>query len=124
VDDLFDIESGAADGEDGPVTVVLRVHVQPGAGRAAVSGRHGDALKVRVAAPPEGGKANEACARFLAQLFGVAPSRVSLVSGPASRSKRFRVAGVELGELRHLLEQAVSEGNAGPGRGVRPSGHR
>ena len=62
--------------DDSPEGVVLRVHVQPGAGRSAVVGRHGDALKVRVAAPPEGGRANEACRALVAETFGLAASAV------------------------------------------------
>ena len=70
VDDLFDISARDA-GEEGTATIVLRVHAQPGAGRTAVVGRHGDSLKVRVAAPPQGGRANEALTRLLAETFGL-----------------------------------------------------
>jgi uncharacterized protein (TIGR00251 family) len=113
VEDLFDV-SDAKEGDE-TVTVTLRVHVQPGAGRTAVVGRHGDSLKVRVAAPPQGGRANEACAALLAETFGVAPAAVELVSGPSSRMKRFRLAGVDLHEFTKLLEAAVEEGTAGEG---------
>jgi uncharacterized protein (TIGR00251 family) len=134
VDDLFDFtaRSGALDGNapagdapdadaEGDVVgdVVLRVHVQPGAGRGAAVGRHGDALKVRVAAPPQGGRANDACAAFLADTFGVPPARVTLASGASSRSKRFTLAGVELAAFRRRLEQLVHDGQAGPGPDVR-----
>src|SRR5688572_7865913 len=105
VDDLFEFA-----GDD----VVLRVHVQPGAGRTAVVGRHGDALKVRVAAPPEAGRANDACAALLAETFGVAPAKVSLTSGATSRLKRFRLAGVDADDFRRRVELAV-EGPPRPG---------
>ena len=109
VDDLYEIR------DDG--TVVLSVHAQPGAGRSAVVGRHGDALKVRVAAPPERGRANEAVAAMLAELLGVKASAVSLVSGETSRQKRFAVTGVDLEELDRVLEAAVAGGNElGPKR--------
>ena len=61
--DLYDI---TAEGD-----VVLRLHVQPGAGKTAIAGTFGDALKLKVAAPPTGGRANDACVAFVADLFGV-----------------------------------------------------
>lgn len=106
-----------AKGDD---AVVLAVHVHPGSGRTVVVGRHGTALKVRVAAPPEAGRANEACAALLAETFGADTAKVELVSGAQSRSKRFRLSGLELDEFRRRLEQVVTDGTGGqkapPGR--------
>jgi uncharacterized protein (TIGR00251 family) len=107
VDDLFE-ESG-----DG---FILRVQVQPGAGRTSVVGRHGDALKLKVAAPPEQGRANEACAALLASLLGVDGSNVTLSAGAQSRSKRFRVEGIERDELVHRLEIALEDAPLGGNR--------
>jgi uncharacterized protein (TIGR00251 family) len=73
--------------------VVVAVHVQPRAGTTAITGTHGDALKIRVAAPPVDGRATEAARAELARALGVAASAVMLVSGERSRLKRFRVAG-------------------------------
>lgn len=73
--------------------VLLSVHVQPGARRSEVVGRHGDALKVRVAALPEDGKANRAVVALVAEALGVAAGDVTLVSGASSRRKRLRIAG-------------------------------
>ena len=118
VDDLFVISGdgeGGEGGEPGEATVVLRVHVQPGAGRTAVVGRHGNALKVRVAAPPQAGRANDASAALLAEEFGVRAAQVELVGGASSREKRFRISGIELDGFRRRLEQVVEEGKAGPG---------
>jgi uncharacterized protein (TIGR00251 family) len=120
VDDLFEIEPSGA-GDDDKQAILLRVHVQPGAGRTAVSGRYGDALKVRVAAPPEGGRANAASRSFLADLFGVPESQVELTSGPSSRSKRFRISGVEAQDVRRILEGALAEATGG-GRPGGPPG--
>jgi uncharacterized protein (TIGR00251 family) len=117
VDDLFDLEPPEAEGA--PPASVLRLHVQPGAGRTAVMGRHGNALKVKVGAPPEGGRANDACLALVAETFDIAPARVTLVSGAASRAKRVRITGVEPDEVRRLLQLALDRGNAGPSRGVR-----
>jgi uncharacterized protein (TIGR00251 family) len=74
-------------------TIVLAVHAQPGAKRTEVSGLHGDALKVRVAAPALEDRANEALVEFLAKRFGVARRDVTLVSGAKSREKRFEICG-------------------------------
>jgi uncharacterized protein (TIGR00251 family) len=107
VDDLFEVS-----GDD---AVVIAVHVLPGAGRSAVTGRHGTALKVRVAAPPEGGRANKASAELLAETFGVKPADVELISGEKSRSKRFRLGRVDVDAFRKRLTQVVDEGALGAG---------
>jgi uncharacterized protein (TIGR00251 family) len=114
VEDLFDIRRpSSADADDGEV--VLRVHVQPGAGRTAVVGRHGAALKLRVAAPPHGGRANEACASLLAETFGLSTSQVELQAGASSRSKQFLIRGVAVDAFRRRLEDVVQQGRGGPG---------
>ena len=123
VDLLFDvIEREDGDPEKGgdpeKVDIVLRVWLQPGAGRTAVVGRHGDALKVKVGAPPADGRANAACLTFIAQTLGVPAAQVELSGGAASRSKRIRVHGLAVADLRRALELAL--GNAASGPGVRP----
>jgi uncharacterized protein (TIGR00251 family) len=105
-DDLFDVN------DDG--TIVLAVHAQPGAGRSAIVGRHGHALKVKVAAPPEHGRANDAVRKLLVETFGTKDAAIELASGQTSREKRFRVRGVELDEFRRLLEAALDD--HAPGR--------
>ncbi len=77
---------------DGELAIVLALHVQPGAKRTEVAGTHGDALKVRLAAPPVDGKANAELLRFLAEAFGVPLRHVTLVRGETSRQKVVRIA--------------------------------
>ena len=77
--------------EDGDA-LVLTLHVQPGAARTEIAGIHGDALKVRLAAPPVDGKANAELLRFLAAAFAVPARGVTLVRGQASRQKVVRIA--------------------------------
>jgi uncharacterized protein (TIGR00251 family) len=89
--------------------VVLHVHVQPGAGRTTVVGRHGDAVKLRVAAPPVDDRANTAVTELLADLFGIKESAVELVSGAKSRVKRFRLRGVDVETLDARLDTAVDD---------------
>jgi uncharacterized protein len=67
--------------------VRIRFHVQPRASRSELAGRHGDAIKVRLTAPPVDGAANEALLQFLAARLQVPRSVLSLVSGGSGRSK-------------------------------------
>jgi uncharacterized protein len=89
--------------------VVLRVHVQPSAGRTAIVGRHGEAVKLRVAAPPVDDRANVAVSELLADLFGIKAADVALVSGEKSRVKRFRLKGVDVDTFDARLDAAVEE---------------
>ena len=98
----------------------LRVRVQPGAGRSAVTGRHGDALALRVAAPPIGGRANAECLELVADLFGVRKSQVELVAGEKNRQKRFRVAGVDPDRARDAIARELRSATARPGPHDRP----
>jgi uncharacterized protein (TIGR00251 family) len=109
--DLYDVEEGA---------VVLHVHVQPGAGRSAVVGRHGGALKIRVAAPPVEGRANEEAAALLAGALEVAGNDVELVGGARSRLKRFRVLGVTAEEVEVQLRLALDAAGTRIGEPRRP----
>ena len=76
---------------DARVHLTFALHVQPGAKRSEFAGTHGDALKIRLAAPPVEGKANAELIRFLAEAFGVPQRNVVLVRGETSRAKVVRV---------------------------------
>jgi uncharacterized protein (TIGR00251 family) len=65
----------------------LRLHVQPRSSRTEVVGQHGDRLKLRLKAAPEGGAANTELCAFLAKAFGVPRARVTLLAGPGNRDK-------------------------------------
>jgi len=73
--------------------VVLALHVQPGAKRSEIAGVHGNALKIRLAAPPLDGRANACLIAFLADALGVPRAQVELLAGATSRKKRLRVRG-------------------------------
>ena len=79
----------------------LAVKVVPGAKRARIVGPHGGALKVTVAQPPEGGAANKAVCRLLAEALGVA--EVEVVQGHGSPWKTVRVSGLSVDEARRRL---------------------
>jgi len=76
---------------DGRITLTL--HIQPGAKKTEFAGLHGEALKIRLAAPPVDGKANEALLRFIAEVLHLPKSAVTLKSGQTSRHKVLEVNG-------------------------------
>ena len=86
-----------------PGGVQLQLHVQPGASRTGIAGLHGDALKVRITAPPADGRANRELLDFLAEVLGVARARIALVKGESGRRKTVVVQGIELEETRRRL---------------------
>lgn len=69
----------------------LTLKVQPRANRNELAGPGDGHYRVRIKAPPVDGKANQALRRFIAESFGVAPSKVSLASGETSRVKRLLI---------------------------------
>ncbi len=80
----------------------LVVHVQPRARRTEVAGLHGDAVKVRLAAPPVDGAANAELVRFVAESLGVARSAVAVVGGARARRKTLAVEGLDGAAARRL----------------------
>ena len=74
--------------------VMLRVHAVPRASKSQLAGFHGDAVRVRLQAPPVDGRANDALKLWAARFFGLAGRDVELVSGASSREKTLRLAGI------------------------------
>jgi uncharacterized protein (TIGR00251 family) len=83
--------------------VRLSVRVQPRASSNGVSGVHGEALKVRLTAPPVDGEANAALIEFLAATFGIPQRFVTLVAGASSRMKVVELEGVTEDRVMRLL---------------------
>jgi uncharacterized protein (TIGR00251 family) len=94
----------------GAATTRLKLRVSPGARRPGIVGRHGDTWKIRVAEPPEDGRANEAVLRLLAQTLDLPRASVSLVSGHAARDKIVRLDGLEQSQTERLLADAEKKG--------------
>ncbi len=100
-----EVEVAAA---DGGAASLLKVRAQPGARRRGVAGTWNGHLKLAVAAPPEDGRANDELVRLAAELFGLRPSAVTLVSGHSARSKTLRLEAAPAGvraRLAQLLER-------------------
>jgi len=87
--------------------IVFAVRVQPRASRSGIVGELDGALKVRLAAPPVDGEANEELIRFLAKLFGVPRGQVSIPSGQTSKNKLIRIGGLTAEEGERILREAT-----------------
>jgi hypothetical protein len=84
-------------------TTRLRIRVSPGARTTELVGRHGDGWKVRVAAPPERGRANEALLGLLAERLHVTPAELMVVAGRSGRDKIVELRGLEAEEASRRL---------------------
>lgn len=84
----------------------MSVRLIPRAARDKIVGFEGDALRVRVTAPPVDGRANEALTRLLASRLGVPRGAVRVVAGQTSRQKVISVDGLTSDEVRHRLEKS------------------
>jgi uncharacterized protein len=80
------------------------VKVQPRAKQTGLAEKTGDTYKLRLAAPPVDGKANEACIRFFAERFGVALSAVRIVQGVSSRMKVIEIEGIDPAQVERILD--------------------
>ncbi|MDD2465160.1 MAG: DUF167 domain-containing protein [Desulfobulbus sp.] len=86
---------------DGSIT--LRLHVQPRASANSLAGLQGDLLKLRLTTPPVDGKANKAVIAYLAKLFHLPKSAITLKSGHQSRSKTMVITGLTLQDVQAIL---------------------
>ena len=79
--------------------VIIKARVQPRADRDGISGFLGDAVKLRLTAPPVDGEANQACRKFFAKLLKVPLANVEITAGRASRDKTIKITGVSADEV-------------------------
>jgi len=93
----------------------LSLRVSPGARKSAVVGRYGERWKIRVAAPAESGKANDALIELLGKTLGVARSQLRLVTGASARDKIVEVKGIDAEESDRLLSASAGEGEVNEG---------
>jgi uncharacterized protein (TIGR00251 family) len=94
----------------------LKLRGAPGASRPGIVGRHGTAWKVRAAAAPEAGKANDAVVRLLADILRLPVRDIEIVSGHSSRDKIVELAGIDRGEIDIAeIERRLAEASS-PGK--------
>lgn len=84
-------------------STILPVIVHPKASEDRIAGFHGKALKVKVTAPPTGGKANQRLVEILADRLNIPKSRIEIIQGHGSRKKLLRIWNVSPQEVRHTL---------------------
>ena len=89
-------------------TFAVKVH--PRAKKNAITGTLGDALKLSLTAPPAGGRANDACTDFLAEVLRLPRSSVTIAAGHASRNKVVRVAGMTASALEQRVAELLAAG--------------
>ncbi len=84
--------------------VRINLKVVPGSSRNQIVGWLGDALKIKVTAPPEKGKANEAVVTLLAETLGVGTDDIEVVSGHSSSSKVVAITGMDVDDINRAFE--------------------
>ena len=89
---------------DTPAGAVLSLRIIPRAAKNAIQGVHGDALKIRLCAPPVEGAANSALVEFISDVLSIPRARIQLLSGQTSRNKRVLLAGMKAGDIRERME--------------------
>jgi len=98
--------SGGLDIKHSGGKTILGVKVVPGSSRTVIAGIWNGMLKVKVSAPPEKGKANEALTLFLAEKLGIKPRDITIVSGQTNPVKHLEIAG--------SFDESLFEGLATP----------
>jgi uncharacterized protein (TIGR00251 family) len=84
-------------------TTRVRLRISPGSRKTELAGRHGDGWKVRVSAPPEDGRANDAVLELLAKRLGLPRRALSIVSGHKARDKVVEMSGIDAQEAERKL---------------------
>jgi uncharacterized protein (TIGR00251 family) len=85
------------------LSFIIAFHCQPGSKKTEVQGEHDGRLKLRLAAPPVEGKANDALIAYLSKIFKINRSQVELLAGDLSRLKRVKVSGVPHTQILETL---------------------
>ncbi|MEL7567789.1 MAG: DUF167 domain-containing protein [Dehalobacterium sp.] len=88
--------------------VSFKVKVQPRASKNGLSGIIGDAVKLRITAPPVDGEANKGVIQYFARLFGVSQKEVVIISGLSSKTKIVEISGVAASEVAEIFNNLSS----------------
>ncbi len=91
-------------------TVSLSLYIQAGAKKNQIVGEHDSRLKVKIAAPPIEGRANEEILAFFRRIFSLSKSQVSLIRGATTKLKVLELAGVSPGEVLVRIHDEIAKG--------------
>jgi uncharacterized protein (TIGR00251 family) len=100
--------------QETPKGIAFRIHVQPRSSKNEIVGLHGDALKIKLTAPPVGGVANKMCLTYLSKCLGVSKSSLEILSGHTGRTKRIllkytgKLPATEPEKLKGLIKHLAS----------------
>ena len=83
--------------------VVFNIRVIPRASRCELAGVQGDALKIRITAPPVDGAANKECINFLSDILGVKKSQIKIIAGHRSKNKKVSISGINRKDIERVL---------------------
>lgn len=83
--------------------IIFRIHVVPKSARSEVAGIQGDAVKLKISAPPVEGKANSECIRFLSEILRVKKNQVTIINGQKSRKKTVAVEGIRKKDIEAII---------------------
>ncbi|MFQ5480146.1 MAG: DUF167 domain-containing protein [Thermodesulfobacteriota bacterium] len=95
--------------EAGKEGTYIRLRIQPGASKKGISGLHGNALKIKLFAPPVEGAANKALIALLSKALGLKKSSIVITSGERSKDKRVLIEGVSLEELEEIFAERFKD---------------
>ena len=84
--------------------VTFQVRVVPRSSKNQIVAAAGEAIKVRLTAPPVDGKANEALIKFLAEILEVSRGQIEIISGEKSKQKTMRVRGITIAQIKEKIE--------------------
>ncbi len=115
--DLDSASKGSLNIRRNPAGIIFKIFVQPKSSKNVVVGLHGDALKIKLTAPPVDNAANKMCLKFLAKALGVSKSSIDIIAGHTSRNKqvllksdKVSLAANEYNRLEQLVENLISSG--------------
>ena len=83
--------------------VVFNIRVIPRASRCELAGVQGDALKLRITAPPVEGAANKECVRLLSDMLGVKKSQIKIIAGHSSKNKKVSISGINRKDIEKVV---------------------